>query len=134
MNDRPDAGELLEAVARFLTRDLLPSLDGHLGYQTRVAANVVRIVAREIESEERHLRGEWQRLVDLMEADTTPALDGHAQLRQQILDLTQRLCERIRAGDGDAGPWREALLAHLEQTVDDKLEVAKGPTETRRAD
>jgi len=126
MNDRPAAGELLEAVARFLSQDLLPTLDGHLGYQTRVAANVVRIVAREIESEERHLSGEWQRLVDLLgeEAPATPS--GRAEQREQILAMTRRLCERIRAGDGDAGPWREALVAHLRQTVADKLEVAKG--------
>ena len=31
------------------------------------------------------------------------------------------------AGDADTGPWRSALLTHLRETVDDKLEVARGP-------
>ena len=39
----------------------------------------------------------------------------------------EELVARIRTGDADTGPWRSALLTHLRETVDDKLEVARGP-------
>ncbi len=32
-----------------------------------------------------------------------------------------------RAGEADAGPWRQAVLDHLKATVADKLDVAKPP-------
>lgn len=41
--------ELLDAVRQFLRQEVLPELDGFKAYQTRVAANVLGIVAREIE-------------------------------------------------------------------------------------
>jgi hypothetical protein len=43
------AAELLEAVRQFLRRDVLPELDGFKAYNTRVAANALGIVARELE-------------------------------------------------------------------------------------
>jgi hypothetical protein len=43
------AMELLEAVRQFLRRDVLPELDGFKAYNTRVAANALGIVARELE-------------------------------------------------------------------------------------
>ena len=73
MNDRPSAQELLEAVRRFLQDEALPALPAHLGYQARVAAKVVAIVAREIGSEDRHLRGEWERLGGLLGDDSPPS-------------------------------------------------------------
>ena len=45
---RPTARELLDAVADFLTDDVAASNDPHLAYQGRVAANVVRMVEREL--------------------------------------------------------------------------------------
>ena len=45
---RPTASELLDAVAEFLTDDVATSDDPRLAYQGRVAANVVRIVEREL--------------------------------------------------------------------------------------
>ncbi|MEY3266844.1 MAG: hypothetical protein RJA15_1290 [Actinomycetota bacterium] len=48
-HDRPTAVELLEALREWLERDLLPSVEGRLQFHTRVAINMVEIVAREIE-------------------------------------------------------------------------------------
>ena len=62
MNDRPAAVELLRAVEAFLERDVVPNLAGPRQFHARVAANVVAMVAREIETEEGHLLGEWERL------------------------------------------------------------------------
>jgi len=51
------ADELLLAVGNFLRSDLLPQLEGFSAYTTRVAANSLGIVAREIQ-----LRPELDRL------------------------------------------------------------------------
>ncbi len=46
---RPTASELLDAVAGFLTDDVMPATTGQLAFHARVAANVLGIVAREME-------------------------------------------------------------------------------------
>jgi len=125
MNDRPEATELLQAVENFLRQELLPSLEGHLGYQVRVAANVVGMVAREIDSEEAELDAEWTGLMDLLgEASEKPA--GRTDLRAALVDANRVLVERIRAGEVDSGPLRGEVLAHLRSTVQAKLRVALG--------
>jgi len=125
MNDRPTASELLEAVAAFLGDEVVPALEGKLRYNARVAAHVVEMVRREIDSEERQLAAEWRRLCEL-EGRDLPIPDGREAVKEQIRIRTEALVEQIRRGEADAGPWRETLLAHLKQTVADKLEVAKG--------
>ncbi|MCS5638170.1 MAG: DUF6285 domain-containing protein [Myxococcota bacterium] len=125
MNDRPDARELLEAVRRFLADEAVPALGGHLGYQARVAANVVAMVARELESESEQLEAEWRGLAELLAFAGDPPADPQA-LREQILEGNESLVQRIRAGDADEGPWRQAIFRHLRQTVDAKLIVARG--------
>jgi aminoglycoside phosphotransferase (APT) family kinase protein len=45
---RPTARELLEAVREFLNEEVLPHVDGGLAFRTRVAANVLDIVDREL--------------------------------------------------------------------------------------
>jgi hypothetical protein len=128
LNDRPTAVELLRAVRRFLEREVVPELDGPRRYHARVAANVVAIVAREIETEEDQLRGEWQRLAALMGCPTD--LPGsRRELREAVRGASRELAERIRAGKADAGPWREAVLDHLRRSVADKLDVARPPKE-----
>jgi aminoglycoside phosphotransferase (APT) family kinase protein len=46
---RPTASELLEAVREFLTGQVMPASTGQLAFHARVAANILGIVAREIE-------------------------------------------------------------------------------------
>jgi aminoglycoside phosphotransferase (APT) family kinase protein len=47
---RPTATELLEAVREFLTGQVMPATTGQLAFHARVAANVLGIVARELEA------------------------------------------------------------------------------------
>jgi hypothetical protein len=126
VNDRPTPVELLRAVERFLQKDVVPALSGPQRYQARVAANVVAVVAREIETEEDHLRGEWERLGRLLNLDGGRPDDRQA-LRTGVRSRTDELVRRIREGGADAGPWRQAVLAHLRRTVADKLDVARPP-------
>jgi len=44
---RPDAAELLDAVASLLEADVITSVPPHLQHQVRVAANLCRILERE---------------------------------------------------------------------------------------
>ncbi len=126
MNDRPTASELLEAVGRFLREDAISALEGPARYHARVAAHVVSMVARELECEESHLRGEWERLAGLLGGNSPPPAE-RTELRDGVRTRSETLVARIRAGDADRGPWRRAVLDHLEQTVADKLEVARPP-------
>ena len=130
MNDRPSAVELLRAVERFLEQDVVESLDGVRRYHARVAANVVAIVAREIETEDEQLRGEWERLDALLGGDGPLPADREAR-RARLLERNAELVRRIRAGDADAEPWRARVLAHLRETVAEKLIVAKPPRQKR---
>lgn len=125
MNDRPTAVELLNVVHEFLKEDVVPRLAGRERFEARVAANVVAIVAREIEAEEDQLLAEWRRLGALLDDPSAPPV-SRAELRDAVCTRTGLLVERIRAGEADGGPFRGALLAHLRDTVAAKLEVAQG--------
>ena len=46
---RPTASELLDAVREFLTGQVMPAATGQLAFHARVAANILGIVARELE-------------------------------------------------------------------------------------
>ena len=126
MNDRPDAGELLRAVERFLESDVVPALDGVHRFHARVAANVVAIVARELETEELHLRSEWEGLCRLLD-DASPLPGMRSAQRAGLSRRNEELVRRIRAGAADQGPWREAVLSHLERVVSQKLDVSHPP-------
>lgn len=120
MHDRPTPPELLAATRTFLEKELLPSLtDPRLRFQTLIAANVLAIVERELNTEEADLRAEWQ-MLDL----PAPAPDNRDDLRQQVRAAEQALCHRIRTGDFDAPEPRQALLQRLRQLVEQKLAIA----------
>jgi hypothetical protein len=114
---------LLEAVQGFIEADVIPALDGPKKFHARVAANVLAIVRREIEHGAAQARAEWRRLDALLGAPETLPADG-AALARRLRERTAELCERIRRGDADAAPWRDAVLTHVRQTVVDKLVVA----------
>ena len=121
MQDRPTALELLKAVERFLDEQVVPNTEGTVRFHARVSANVMRIVARELGQQEESLSAEWARLDELLGAANRPAtLDA---LREGLLKRTEELCQRIRAGEADSGPFRERVMGHVRQTVRDKLAV-----------
>jgi hypothetical protein len=130
VNDRPTGSELLREVERFLEREVVPRLDGPRRYHARVAANLVAIVAREIETEEEQLAAEWERLGALL-GRREPIPAQRAALREAVRERSQALAERIRSGDADRGAWRDQVVAHLRRTVADKLSVSKPPRATR---
>jgi hypothetical protein len=125
MNDRPSAAELLAAVERFLEESAVPALEGPAKYHARVAANVVRIVARELATGDAHLAREWDGLAALLGDAPKPAVRD--ALAAAIRARNEDLVGRIRAGDADAGAFRAALIEHLSRVVADKLDVSQPP-------
>jgi len=123
MQDRPTYAELLTAVQQFIENDVVPALEGPKKFHARVAANVLAIVSRELATEDAHLHAEWERLGALLHDPAPPPAERTA-LRVQLRERTETLCDRIRRGDADAGPWRAEVWRHVRQTVLDKLAVA----------
>ena len=122
MHDRPTVDELLRGVEVMLDEQFVPSLDGALRYNARVASNVIKAVRRELEFEERQVDAEWRGLdVVLAELPRPPSM---AATKQALRERNEELAERIREGDADAGEFREMVLAHLRDIVHAKLEVA----------
>lgn len=123
MQDRPTALELLEAAANFVEREIVPVIEGARQFQSRVVANVMRIVAREIQLEETHMSAEIKELAELL-GHARPHLHGRDQLYDAALKLNAELAERIRAGDADAGDFRARVIKVVRQAVEDKLRIA----------
>lgn len=130
MNDRPTAEELLREVERFLERDVVPGLQGVAKFHARVAANVVAMVAREIETAAEHEAAEWARLEALL-GETGLLPEGRVERRDALRARSQELVDRIRAGDADGGPFRERVLDHLRRSVAEKMEVSRPPRQKR---
>lgn len=121
MQDRPTALELLEAVREFLEKDVMPEVDGRRRFHTRVAINVLGIVARELEHEEEAIRDEWQRLARLFESAGEPPATL-AAAREAVRELNTELSRRVQEGEFDVR-WKEVFEA-LRATVAEKLAIA----------
>ncbi|HEX3809381.1 MAG TPA: DUF6285 domain-containing protein [Rhizomicrobium sp.] len=109
MMDQPSMRELVDAVREFLETKALPELKGHTAFHTRVAANALAIVARELELAPDATAEERNRLAALLDHDGS--LD----------DLNRELCKQMRAGNITLET--PGLSAHLEQTTRDKLAI-----------
>jgi len=131
VQDRPTAEELLAAVRAFLEDDVVPALDGPRRFHARVAANVLAIVARELDGEDARLRTEWTALMTLLGRDAATAPGGLPALRAAVREATEELAARIRRGDADAGPFRDAVRAHVRAVVQEKLRIANPRFATR---
>jgi len=99
---RPDAAELVAAVAEFLETDVRGATGGQVNFHARVAANALRIVERE--------------LLDDGEADSRAALAGLGFADED------RLAAAIRAGELDGRA--EDVTACLRALVRRRLAVA----------
>ena len=105
--DRPDAAELLEAVAEYLFAELRPEVPREQRFRVLVAANVCAVVARELRAGEGPAREDEELFASL--------LGGGGGATE--------LAARIRAGDFDDGV--DELAERLSEHVRRKLEVAR---------
>lgn len=107
--DRPSVDELLEAVEEFLRDKVMPSVEGHLSFHARVAANVVGAVRREVSQFEKIEADQKGRLVALLGRDGS------------LADLNAELCRRIEKGSADLE--EAALVEHLRRYAVERLGV-----------
>jgi Domain of unknown function (DUF6285) len=102
LHGRPTAAELVAAVAEFLETDVRDSTAGHVNFHARVAANVLRIVERELLATSAD---------DVTEALADAGFDDEAQL-----------AAAIRAGDLDGRS--DQVQSALHALVTHRLSVA----------
>ena len=76
MHQPPSAAQLLRTVAETLTAEAIPALTGPIQHRVRVAANIVEIVARELELGEATRQTERRLLMELAGHDD-PAVVAH---------------------------------------------------------
>ena len=109
LDERPTAAELVAAVAEFLEREVQPALEGRLAFHTKVAANALRIVERELTT------GSAAAAADLARLRALTGADG------ALPTLNAVLAQRIRAGELPAD--HPALRDHLVRSVLSRIAV-----------
>lgn len=125
MQDRPDADQLLDAVAGYLFAELRPSVPREQRFPLLVAANVCAVVARELRA------GREPTLADLalfreVGGSTGPESESwqaDAELEAEARRAAAELAALIRAGglDDRLGETVTMLREHVRR----KLEVAR---------
>jgi hypothetical protein len=94
--DRPSAALLVTAVREFLERDVMPATEGRVQFHTRVAINVLNIVARELELGDGFAERERERAAALL---------GHGGT---VDDLERELASRSGRAHSTTGRTRSA--------------------------
>ena len=119
MHEEPDIAEVLRTIGDFLRDEVLPAAEPTLAYRTRVAANLVAILEREVRLGAGHAARERELLVGLLDADpSTGSLDSDVSALNAL--LRERLADPGVDGDFDRRAW-----AALSEIALDRLAVAR---------
>lgn len=115
MQDRPTAGELLEALQEWIesVADQLPAAQR---YEAKVAAHVCGMLRRELDQPPEALAGYLRQLGAAADQSPPESMDAGRQ-------MLRRLASEIRAGGHDAR--LPQLVADLEPLVELQLAVAR---------
>jgi hypothetical protein len=113
MQFRPDANELLADIASLLEDKVIDAVSGPLQHQVRVAANLARIVEREVRLGDAAAVAEQARLV--------PFVGGDGDLSTMRRRLCDRLLSDAPIDDGELASIYDALQA----TLRDDLAISK---------
>lgn len=125
MYDLPSAQALLDAARTHLEEHVIPAIkhDRVLYFRTLVAINVLRIVERESDLREHHLRTEWDALNKLFNLETAMPSE-HLAAQNAITERHQTLCTLIQRGDFDGSAPQQHLRTYLLDHVVAQLHVA----------
>lgn len=113
MQFRPDANELLADIATLLEDKVIDAVTGPLQHQVRVAANLARIVEREVRLGDAAAAAEQTRLASFVGDD-----GGLAAMRSRLCD---RLLSDTPIGDAELASIYDAL----QSTLRDDLSISK---------
>jgi hypothetical protein len=121
VQDRPDAPELLDALAVMLFTDVREWVPRERRFQILVAANLCAVVAREIRAGSGPSLADARLFRSLLgeQGDDPPPEEAAAAARDAAGDLARRL----RAGELDEDLDR--VIAELRDHVHRKLEIAR---------
>ncbi|MCB1177158.1 MAG: hypothetical protein KDK36_06215 [Leptospiraceae bacterium] len=125
MQDRPDAGNLLEAIQDFLMKEVMPAVKSNdlLSYKTLVSWNMLGVISREIKLGEVYLNEELKRLKEYLTSDVIikPEDDYYSKM-EVCKELNSRLVEKIREKkltNKDKEVWNL-----VKQGLKEKLEIS----------
>ncbi|MDB5818806.1 MAG: hypothetical protein JWQ11_2446 [Rhizobacter sp.] len=123
MKPIPAADVLLEACARYLEHELLPTLDGYHRFQTRVTVNALHTVVRELRLRPAMVAAEAQRLGELLPgaSGTAAAIDPDPDPDTRLASAERELCRRI--DEGVLPIDDPALIEHLRASLRDALAI-----------
>jgi flagella basal body P-ring formation protein FlgA len=109
MQHRPDKTALLEAVARFLDKEVRPAVsDPSLAFRVLIAQNLCQLVSAEMQMEEVAEAAELDRLAALLPELDLELARGSREERTRALERANReLCARIEGGAVEVGPGSE---------------------------
>jgi hypothetical protein len=120
--DRPDASELLEAVAEFLFAEVGEWAPREKRFQVLVAANVCAVVARELRAGVQPLREDLALFRELL-GEAAVELPEDADLESEVRRAEAELAAKIRSGELD--DRLDELSERLRDHVRRKLEIAR---------
>lgn len=105
-HDVPTARQLIESVREWIEREVAPAVSGRLQFHSRVAANVLSMVEREMETGEADAAGHAARLAELGAAsDAELAAEIRAGLRDgELARILEVLTPSIRSKVAVANP------------------------------
>jgi hypothetical protein len=122
MQDRPDAPELLDAVAEYLFGELRPEVPREQRFKVLVAANVCAVVAREIRAGDGPTREDLKLFRELLGEEGEAPSDPD-ELAREVRQAVEELSNRLRSGEID--DRLDELAPKLAEHVRRKLEVAR---------
>ena len=109
MQDHPHPSEIIAAVARFLKAEVIPELTGRTAFNTRVAANALEMMTRQLETQPAAEAAELESLKAILGADG------------DLATLNAELARRLAAGELDLAT--PGVADHLWTTTLAKLYV-----------
>ncbi|MDX1958131.1 MAG: DUF6285 domain-containing protein [Leptospiraceae bacterium] len=124
MQDRPSANELLEAIADFLIKDVMPAVknDDLLSYKTLVSWNMLGVIGREIKLGEINLKKELTRLSTTLGTSVSLESKTYLEIQEMTRELNQVLSKKIQSEKisiEDKKIWEA-----VKETLREKLEIS----------
>jgi hypothetical protein len=120
--DRPDAAELLDALAEFLFADVREWAPREKRFQVLVAANLCAVLARELRAGEAPLFEDLELFSALVGGSSVGPARG-SELHDAVREAERELALRLRRGELD--DRLDELAARLGEHVRRKLAVAR---------
>ncbi len=124
MQDRPEAPDLLDAVADLLMKEVMPLVKDNdaVAYKTLVSWNMLGVVARELRNGEAADNRELENVVKLLGETNPGELATAGEKREALSKLNHKLADKIRSdktSDPDSEAWK-----HVKEMLKDKLNIA----------